>query len=1097
MNTQDYQLFLQSKTKRQTNAGHEVALEDIHPALFQFQRDIVRWAVSKGRAAIFADTGLGKALSVVVPVLTPKGYKAMGEIEVGDFVIGSNGTPTEVIGVYPQGNRSAYKITFSDGVSTVCDGDHLWSVRSKVDKYRGKAYRTMTTLQILESGLISQEGWKWFIPMVDPIEFEGSQLPLDSYLLGVILGDGSISQRMPSISSADEELLEKVATLLPEGLSLKYSSGYDWNITQGKRNGHSKNPLVAILESLALMGTKSATKFIPEQYLFATVEDRLKLLQGLMDTDGYCAIDGNMNYCTVSHQLAKDVAFIVQTLGGKAAIRTKKTSGQLAYQMSIVLPPDIVPFTLTRKLERVKTRTKYQPTRAIVSIEEHGTSDMVCIKVNAGDSLFVIEHAIVTHNTLMQSEWTRHFEGKRLIVAPLGVTIQTPKEAMHHLGLEVRYVTSSKEMDSDGVYITNYEKAVKHFDFTQLSAIVLDESSILKSLQGKMRRELTDMAECVPYRLCCTATPAPNDVTELGRHAEFLGVMKNEEMLARFFVNDPKVNAKTGGIGGWRLKGHASEEFYKWLASWAIAIMKPSDLGYDDTGYDLPSLTITPHFIESNYVPAGQLFFTELKGVTDRAKVRQGTLEERCAYAATLVNYSPQQWLVWHGLNEEGDLLNSLIPDSEIIEGSTPDEKRLDILERFLSGETRVLITKPKIFGFGMNFQHCYSCAFVGIDDSFESLYQSIRRVYRFRQVNPVNVEIILSDVQRGIFENVAGKQKQYTDMMQNLVNQVRKYEIEELRGMSSDRQEYSTADDKNDFWHLMLGDSCERMAEIPDETVHLTVSSIPFGDRFVYSDSPRDLGNSDDDEFYAQLELIAKETLRITKKGRNCAIHVQQIRTTKTYDGVLGLQDFRGDVIRCYQKAGWVFYGETTIDKNPQTQATRTKHVSLLFHTLRKDSAMNAPALGDYILLFKKAGENEVPIHPDCTEQEWIEWAHPVWYDIRETAVLNNYRDGKGGNDERHICPLQLPLIARAITLWSNRGEVIFDPFAGIASTLYEAIRLGRKGLGIELKPEYYKVAMKNLRQAKMQQHTLFDVLEVEAMETLPFDELDTATGD
>jgi hypothetical protein len=274
----------------------------------------------------------------------------------------------------------------------------------------------------------------------------------------------------------------------------------------------------------------------------------------------------------------------------------------------------------------------------------------------------------------------------------------------------------------------------------------------------------------------------------------------------------------------------------------------------------------------------------------------------------------------------------------------------------------------------------------------------------------------------------------------------------------------YTTDDEHGDDWHLMLGDSCERLAEIPDESVHLTVYSPPFASLFTYSPSMRDLGNSSDrDEFIEHYGFIIDELLRITKPGRISAVHCQQLTTTMASQGVIGLTDFRGQIIKAHMDRGWIFHGEVTVDKDPQAQAIRTKASALMFVTKNRDSSMTRPALADYLLLFRKPGENEVPIKNDVSNDEWIEWARPVWLGIRETRTLNS-RPGKENNDEKHICPLQLDFIERVVRLWSNRGETVLTPFAGIGSEVHTAVRLGRRGVGIELKPSYWRTAVDNL---------------------------------
>ncbi len=289
---------------------------------------------------------------------------------------------------------------------------------------------------------------------------------------------------------------------------------------------------------------------------------------------------------------------------------------------------------------------------------------------------------------------------------------------------------------------------------------------------------------------------------------------------------------------------------------------------------------------------------------------------------------------------------------------------------------------------------------------------------------------------------------------------------------------DYVTAEESGDTWDLWLGDSCERMAEIPDDSVGLSVYSPPFASLFTYSPSVRDLGNSASrGEFFDHYGFIIRENLRITMPGRICAVHVQQLTTTKATNGVIGMTDFRGDVIRAYMDAGWIFHGEVTVDKDPQAQAIRTKAQALMFVTKNRDSSMTRPALADYLLLFRKPGDNAVPIKNDVSNEEWIDWARPVWLDIRETNTLNE-RVARDEADERHICPLQLDFIERVVRLWSNRDETVFSPFAGIGSEIHTAVRLGRRGLGIELKPSYWRTAVGNLRDLdeRMALPALFD---------------------
>lgn len=288
----------------------------------------------------------------------------------------------------------------------------------------------------------------------------------------------------------------------------------------------------------------------------------------------------------------------------------------------------------------------------------------------------------------------------------------------------------------------------------------------------------------------------------------------------------------------------------------------------------------------------------------------------------------------------------------------------------------------------------------------------------------------------------------------------------------------YVTDDATGINWRLMLGDSCERLAELDDDSIDFAIYSPPFASLFTYSPSDRDLGNSvDRNQFIEHYGFVVDHLTRLVKPGRLIAVHCQQVATQKARDGVIGLTDFRGDLIRAHVAGGQIFHGEVTIDKDPQAQAIRTKATSLMFVTLHRDAASVRPAFADYLLLFRTPGDNATPINTDVDNELWIEWARPVWYDIRETDTLNT-AIAKENNDERHICPLQLPLIERAIRLWSNKDELVLSPFAGIGSEGYVAVLQGRRFVGCELKPSYWKTAVGNLRNAEYEASlpTLFE---------------------
>ncbi len=369
--------------------------------------------------------------------------------------------------------------------------------------------------------------------------------------------------------------------------------------------------------------------------------------------------------------------------------------------------------------------------------------------------------------TVMQLEWARLVtEGRpALIVAPLAVCAQTVREAAR-LGITARYVRDGSEVNGPGVlWVTNYEM-VERFDPTVLGAVVLDEASILKQSDGKTRGTLIRHFRDVPHRLACTATPAPNDPEELTNQAEFLGHSTRVNMLAAYFVHDSD---------GWRLKGHARRPMLRWMSTWAVALRRPSDIGYPDDGYDLPGLRIVPHLLDVDVQPDGQLFATDLGGVGGRAAVRKATLDARCRRAAELVLAEPDEpWLLWCGLNDEAERLAQLVGAVNITGSMTPEQKA-EALLGFADGTHRRIVTKPSLAAFGLNWQHCARMAFVGLSDSYEAYYQAIRRCYRYGQARVVDAHVVLSELEGQIAVNIANKERQASAVTAGLVDEMRR----------------------------------------------------------------------------------------------------------------------------------------------------------------------------------------------------------------------------------------------------------------------------------------------------------------------------------
>lgn len=683
--------------------------------------------------------------------------------------------------------------------------------------------------------------------------------------------------------------------------------------------------------------------------------------------------------------------------------------------------------------------------------------------------------------TRQQLEAARLLGQPAIILAPLAVVKQTIREGER---IGVRAVYSNTGEAAGEITITNYEQAHK-FDPAQFGTVILDESSILKSLHGAIKDSVTEQFKHTHYRLCYTATPAPNDIVELGQHAEFLGILTRQDMLSTFFVHSKDLNrGGASSTDGWTLKSHARAPFFRWLASWGMSVRQPSDIGdFDDTPYQLPPLEYIQHYVDYEFIPDGQMFSANLNGVGDYAKVRRNTIDFRVAQAAELVNNSDEAWIVWCGLNDESDALVRAIPDAKSITGNMSAEQKAELIDDFQQDKYRVMVTKSSIAGMGINLQNVHNQLFCGMNYSYEQFYQSYRRSHRFGQQYPVKLHIVVSKAESGILQTVKRKQKEAERMADELISAVKEGQLEELGTAEVNKFVYAEDTFSNEKYTLMLGDSCKRLAELDSESVDFSVFSPPFSAIYAYSPTEQDLANSRGmAEFFAHFNFIITELFRVMKPGRNIAVHLMQLPATKTYHGFTGMIDFHGEIVRAFTQAGFHFYGEAYIQKNPQVQAIRTKKLSLLFKTLKKDSTQLAPGIPDCLVIFKKPGENAVPVTPidngEMDENDWIAWAHPIWTDVRETETLN-VAVAKENPDEKHVSALQLEVIRRAVIMYTNPGELVLDPFGGVGSTGYVAVQNKRRATMIELKPSYYRVMINNMHNAVVAQPSLFDWME------------------
>jgi hypothetical protein len=674
--------------------------------------------------------------------------------------------------------------------------------------------------------------------------------------------------------------------------------------------------------------------------------------------------------------------------------------------------------------------------------------------------------------TLMQLAWAdevvKHTGHPVMVLAPLAVSEQTIEQGAT-FGIDVHRFREG-EVPQAKIYITNYER-MDSVPFDELGGIVLDESSILKSQNGKTRTKLIQQCQCVPYRLSCTATPSPNDFMELGNQCEFLGIMSQQEMLATYFVND------TGDTGTWRLKGWGASKFWEWMGTWAVVIRNPSDLGFDGSKYILPAMEYVEHVIPDESV--GDMFPKQAMTMTERRQAQRGSIEARCKALAEVVNSEPgEPWLIWCHLNDEAELIAELT-GAVNVQGSDKPESKVANMMGFTHGNVRILASKPSICGFGMNWQHCARIAFVGLSDSFEQFYQAVRRCYRFGQQRSVQVHIFTAESEGQILLNIKRKEAQHHELSAQMVAHMRDIMDKEIKGQVVIKNEYAEDVVKGDGWEVHLSDCVKLARSMADDSIDYSVFSPPFADLFVYSNSDHDMGNcANDEEFMAQFNYLVAELYRVTKPGHNVSFHCMNLPTTKMRQGYIGLRDFRGDLIRCFQSHGFIYHAEVAIWKDPVVAMQRTKALGLLHKTIRENATMSRMGLPDYVVTMRKPGDvvDRVTHGDDLPVHMWQKYASPIWDDINQSRTLNKL-PARDENDEKHMCPLQLDVIERCIHLWTNPNDLVFSPFTGIGSEGYCAIKMGRRFIGSELKRSYWELACQNIADATAQQNDLFAV--------------------
>lgn len=664
--------------------------------------------------------------------------------------------------------------------------------------------------------------------------------------------------------------------------------------------------------------------------------------------------------------------------------------------------------------------------------------------------------------TLMQLSWSNavyDYTGQKvLILAPLAVVEQTKDEAIKF------------NIDLNSFDIINYDQ-LKNIDTSIYSGVVLDESSILKGKGGKTSTYIIETFKNTPYKLACTATPSPNDHMELGQHSEFLGAMSYLEMLAMFFVHDGGETSK------WRLRKHAKDNFWKYVCTWSMACDSPDTLGFCHNGYDLPEIEFIEHKIKVDN-NSGLLFGDVAVSATELHRDLKRSFEDRILKTKELVDSNDEQWIVWTLKNDEANELNKILNDSVNVQGSDKPEVKAKNLNGFAKKNFKTLITKTSIASFGMNYQQCFNMVFTSYDFKFEAFYQAVRRCYRFGQKNKVKVHLLVPESQINVRKSILEKQDRHFQM----INEMSKYSSNTNYKTNKSNFKVEKREIKTENYHVLNGDCVQESKKLKDNSADLCVFSPPFAELYVYSDKEEDMGNvSDYKEFETHFKYLIPEIKRVLKSGRICAIHCMDLPIQKGKEGYIGLRDFSGMLINWFTEQDFIYHAKTTIWKNPVTEMQRTKALGLLHKTIKKDSVMSRVGIPDYVLFFRNEGENETPIeHQDKDPNEpnylpvdlWQKYASPVWMDVDYSRTLQ-YRSARDGNDEKHICPLQLDTIERIIHLYTNENETVFSPFGGIGSEGFQAIKMNRKSISIELKESYFEINRKNHQAAVLEKNS------------------------
>ena len=774
--------------------------------------------------------------------------------------------------------------------------------------------------------------------------------------------------------------------------------------------------------------------------------------------------------------------------------------------------------------------------------------------------------------TIQQLEWARlihaHTGARVLIILPLGVKQEFQLDAVRVLGWKDAppYVRTDAEalVCATPVVLTNYER-VRDGDLNprRFGAVSLDEASCLRSFGSKAYQQFLTILKGIPYKLVCTATPSPNRYKELIHYAGYLEIMDTGQALTRFFQRDStKANNLT-------LYPHRERDFWLWMSSWALFIEKPSDLGYDDTGYDLPEMEVRWHCLPVDNATAGTDKHGQVKmlrdaafSLQDAAREKRDSIDDRVAKMLEIVGEDPEaHFLLWHDLEAERHAIKRAIPEAVEVYGSQDYDERERRVIDFADGRIRLLATKKSISGQGCNFQrHCHRAIFLGIDYEFNDFIQAIHRIYRFLQTDKVIIDIIYTESEAEIKKVLLHKWAAHNEMVEQMTQIVRRYGLTNKRRFDEMRRTIGVerVEVTGENYRAINNDCVEELKNMPDNSVDEIITSIPFGNHYEYTPSYNDFGhNPDTEKFFQQMDYLTPNLLRALKPGRVYCCHVKDriLFGNATGTGMPTVEPFHALTIMHTMKHGFQFFGMITVVTDVVRENNQTYRLG--WTECCKDGSKLGVGCPEYILLFRKlptdtskayADEPVTRTKDEYTRAQWQIDAHAFWrssgdrlvtkeelasiptgqmekvyrkysrgtvYSYQDHVALAKQMDAEGRlpatfmvvapgswtdsvwddinrmrtynttqsqrRQQLHVCPLQIDIVDRLIDRYSNPGDTILDPFGGIMTVPTEAVKRGRKGIGVELNPDYFRDGVGYLQGADMQvgMPTLFDFIQ------------------